>query len=305
MLLVPNTDTASAIAKVGLDPANQRYYLFDKQNQVLKTDTLTSTEVARFLSVDPLTKSYPWYTPYQFAGNKPIWAIDVDGLEETGYTRYLDRQLSTVEGAREVQKDRGAKAIMMGGALVVATAPWTVPYIGEFLAASSARLYFLAATNHQLVIGTTGLAASIIDPNPNDDYPGGLDDVVRGTKLLFKSGKVEKFLLNSSKFEYFFGKVTSGKHNSERTIQNMKDLASLGIKDDKAGKEKLASLFEEGLSGPVTKSLTNEYGTTIVRRVEVNAGDVKGALDVSYFYEGGNMLATPEVKTIIPKIFTK
>jgi len=37
---------------------------------------------AKFLSVDPLTKSYPWYTPYQFAGNKPIWAIDLDGLEE-------------------------------------------------------------------------------------------------------------------------------------------------------------------------------------------------------------------------------
>ncbi len=38
--------------------------------------------MARFLSVDPLTSSYPWYTPYQFAGNKPIWAIDLDGLEE-------------------------------------------------------------------------------------------------------------------------------------------------------------------------------------------------------------------------------
>ena len=37
--------------------------------------------VARFLSVDPLTSSYPWYTPYQFAGNMPIWAIDIDGLE--------------------------------------------------------------------------------------------------------------------------------------------------------------------------------------------------------------------------------
>ncbi|SFQ31305.1 RHS repeat-associated core domain-containing protein [Parafilimonas terrae] len=36
----------------------------------------------RFLSVDPLFQSYPWYTPYQFAGNKPIWAIDLDGLEE-------------------------------------------------------------------------------------------------------------------------------------------------------------------------------------------------------------------------------
>jgi hypothetical protein len=32
--------------------------------------------------VDPLTSSYPWYTPYQFAGNKPIAFIDLDGLEE-------------------------------------------------------------------------------------------------------------------------------------------------------------------------------------------------------------------------------
>jgi RHS repeat-associated protein len=38
--------------------------------------------LGRFLSVDPLTRDYPWYTPYQFAGNKPVWAIDLDGLEE-------------------------------------------------------------------------------------------------------------------------------------------------------------------------------------------------------------------------------
>ncbi|MBY0535430.1 MAG: hypothetical protein K2P88_06215, partial [Chitinophagaceae bacterium] len=34
-----------------------------------------------FLSVDPLTKKYPFYTPFQFAGNCPILAIDIDGLE--------------------------------------------------------------------------------------------------------------------------------------------------------------------------------------------------------------------------------
>jgi len=33
------------------------------------------------LIVDPLTSTYPWLTPYQFAANKPIVAIDVDGLE--------------------------------------------------------------------------------------------------------------------------------------------------------------------------------------------------------------------------------
>ena len=38
--------------------------------------------LGKFLSVDPLTASYPWYTPYQFAGNKPIQCIDLDGLEE-------------------------------------------------------------------------------------------------------------------------------------------------------------------------------------------------------------------------------
>jgi RHS repeat-associated protein len=37
--------------------------------------------LGKFLSVDPLTQEYPWYTPYQFAGNTPITAVDIDGLE--------------------------------------------------------------------------------------------------------------------------------------------------------------------------------------------------------------------------------
>jgi RHS repeat-associated protein len=39
--------------------------------------------IGKFLSVDPLTNFYPWYTPYQFAGNMPIWKIDLDGLEQS------------------------------------------------------------------------------------------------------------------------------------------------------------------------------------------------------------------------------
>jgi RHS repeat-associated protein len=37
--------------------------------------------IAKFLATDPLTKSYPTLTPYQFAGNNPIAMVDVDGLE--------------------------------------------------------------------------------------------------------------------------------------------------------------------------------------------------------------------------------
>jgi len=38
--------------------------------------------LARFVSVDPLKDDYPYYTSYQYAGNKPITFIDLDGLEE-------------------------------------------------------------------------------------------------------------------------------------------------------------------------------------------------------------------------------
>jgi RHS repeat-associated protein len=38
--------------------------------------------IARFLSVDPIANEYPWYSPYHFAGNKPIECIDLDGAEE-------------------------------------------------------------------------------------------------------------------------------------------------------------------------------------------------------------------------------
>ncbi len=37
--------------------------------------------LGRFLSVDPISKQYPELTPYQFASNTPIQAIDRDGLE--------------------------------------------------------------------------------------------------------------------------------------------------------------------------------------------------------------------------------
>jgi RHS repeat-associated protein len=38
--------------------------------------------MCRFVSVDPLAPEYPHYTPYQYAGNKPINFVDLDGLEE-------------------------------------------------------------------------------------------------------------------------------------------------------------------------------------------------------------------------------
>lgn len=45
-------------------------------------ERMYDSRIARFTSRDPLSGKFPYYSPYQFAGNKPIVAIDLDGLEE-------------------------------------------------------------------------------------------------------------------------------------------------------------------------------------------------------------------------------
>ncbi|MCP4121759.1 MAG: hypothetical protein GY751_08390 [Bacteroidetes bacterium] len=52
--------------------------------------------IARFLSVDPLAPKFPMLTPYQFASNTPIQAIDLDGLEATYYYYTYDKQTGEV-----------------------------------------------------------------------------------------------------------------------------------------------------------------------------------------------------------------
>ena len=51
---------------------------------------MLDVRAAKFLSVDPLASKFPWYTPYQFAGNKPIRYTDRDGLEEDDSQSFWD-----------------------------------------------------------------------------------------------------------------------------------------------------------------------------------------------------------------------
>ncbi|WP_166437314.1 RHS repeat-associated core domain-containing protein [Niastella caeni] len=69
---------------------NKYRYGFNGKEQNNETSSTTTYDygfriytpaLGRFLSVDPLTKKYPELTPYQFASNTPIAAIDLDGLE--------------------------------------------------------------------------------------------------------------------------------------------------------------------------------------------------------------------------------
>jgi RHS repeat-associated protein len=67
--------------------ANQYRYGFngkEKENDPLQYDygfRIYDTRLVRFKSVDPLIKSYPFFSSYQFTGNNPIKFIDYDGAE--------------------------------------------------------------------------------------------------------------------------------------------------------------------------------------------------------------------------------
>jgi RHS repeat-associated protein len=68
--------------------------------------------IAKFLSVAPLTASYPWYTPYQFAGNMPIIAIDLDGLEEFIVVKYTVNGSLVGWGIKQLQPPNASTILL-------------------------------------------------------------------------------------------------------------------------------------------------------------------------------------------------
>lgn len=76
-----NNDTNSSFKKLLLSLKTQQVFVFNESDSVLQIINVSGQDILRFISVDPLTKKYPQLTPYQFASNTPIQAIDLDGLE--------------------------------------------------------------------------------------------------------------------------------------------------------------------------------------------------------------------------------
>jgi RHS repeat-associated protein len=69
------------------------------------------SRLGRFLSVDPLFKTYPYYTPYQYASNNPIIAIDVDGLESSddkNPTQLTQQEVTATQNKIESLSNRAA-----------------------------------------------------------------------------------------------------------------------------------------------------------------------------------------------------
>lgn len=81
--LLPGRNYSSGSYRMGFNGKENDNEVFGSQGTFQDYGMrMYDTRIGRFPSVDPLASKYPFYTPYSFAGNKPIWAVDLDGLEE-------------------------------------------------------------------------------------------------------------------------------------------------------------------------------------------------------------------------------
>ena len=65
--------------------------------------------LGKFLSVDPLSNSFPWYSPYHYAGNSPIRNIDLDGLEEYSRVEYSYQGVVFLTITTRLEKENRAR----------------------------------------------------------------------------------------------------------------------------------------------------------------------------------------------------
>jgi RHS repeat-associated protein len=74
----------------------------EKDNEILEWQDygmrMYMIRLGRFLSVDPLSKKYPFLSPYQFASNNPIGGIDLDGLEFANPQLLMKKEYPVLKG---------------------------------------------------------------------------------------------------------------------------------------------------------------------------------------------------------------
>ena len=203
--------------------------------------------IGKFLSVDPLYQSFPWYSSYQYAGNKPIWCVDFDGLEDLPYywqlkERILKDNAKTPEDwARLKRQEERARNIVVGTVVGLVTFGYgttTVISIATVSTVGSATITTLTwcanPANQLMLSAAAGFVFEIVNPDPNGfpfDFPGPGEEFAKGIKLLLKNkaGKQVEFIAESgAKFEnqsefYWVGKLIDEGNNVKVLKESTQD----------------------------------------------------------------------------------
>jgi RHS repeat-associated protein len=227
--------------------------------------------VGRFLSVDPLTKSYPTLTPYQFGSNDPIESIDVDGLER------MDYRLTVVDGKSKLDFiSAGKKAESYGGIFGLFSSTVNIPkhyrveYNGEhYLFASGGQNSAYANSTkplptssghldnitHDIVYSVAELQAFQKDPASFVDSHTSVEDRVNDASRQATQEGVLQYLSNAPANlteAYGYYSLTKGKATTSTTANRQ----VAGANGGKLGGRTI--IVDENLSPTIATKLTAE-----------------------------------------------
>jgi len=82
-MLVPKCNYSNPVYRYGFQGQEKDNEIKGIGNSVNYKFRMHDPRVGRFFAVDPLAAKYPWYTPYQFSGNKVMQAVELEGLESS------------------------------------------------------------------------------------------------------------------------------------------------------------------------------------------------------------------------------
>jgi RHS repeat-associated protein len=122
--------------------------------------------------------------------------------------------------------------------------------------------YGAGALIERALAGKAGQVADDLLPDGSSPPRGG------GTSTSTSgSAGAKRVQVDSGKWNYIFGKVVTDPHNAPRSLQNMKQLASIGIFNNTQGRSILMNFFSRQINmrGNIKSYWTNEHGTFQVR----------------------------------------
>jgi hypothetical protein len=92
--VVVSNDSLSEFEKIVFDLTSNQYFIFDKDNVLVKCGKFDLLIPKRWLGVDPLKDKHSDLTPYHSFNNNPILFIDPDGMDffknEAGDVKWAD-----------------------------------------------------------------------------------------------------------------------------------------------------------------------------------------------------------------------
>ncbi len=103
-VLVDRNWSGGSDYRYGFNEQEQDHDIYGNYNSLIFEYRIYDPRLGRFMSIDPLTRSYPWNSPYAFAENRVIDGIDLEGKEWESVNEYdFVRGTTTVHNTAKIK----------------------------------------------------------------------------------------------------------------------------------------------------------------------------------------------------------